>query len=122
MAHSSDEALAGLGRYSVQEAARPLGKAHPGAAARLWRALALGVLATGRAKSYPAALRDLERARDCYERAGLPRDWHRLVAEVRAEHHRKSSFLPAFEELVRGADHARSRRSWSGPRHGRPPR
>jgi hypothetical protein len=46
------------------------------------------------------ALRNLERARDCYERAGPTADWHQLVGEVRAEHHRRSSFMPASEALV----------------------
>lgn len=99
---TSDDALEGVPGYLSEEAATRLEHRHPHEAARLWRAQALSVLAAGKSKAYPGALRSLERARGCYERAGRARDWERLVAEVRAAHHRKTSFMPAFENLVGG--------------------
>lgn len=41
-------------------------------------------------------------ARRCYERAGLGRDWNKLVAAVRTAHSRKSGFIGGFERLVSG--------------------
>ena len=58
------------------------------------------ILKAKKSKYYDAALRDFERARRCYERAGLAAEWQRVVGEVRTDHRRKTSFLPRFEEVV----------------------
>ena len=50
-----------------------------------------------------AALSNFERARRCYEKAGLVADWHRVVSSVRSEHHRKTGFIPGFEQVVTGS-------------------
>jgi len=99
---SSDVALAGLRGHLAEEAATRLARHHLDAAARLWRAEALGILEQGKSKSYPGALRSLERAKGCYGQTGRADEWHRLVEEVRAAHHRKTSFMPAFERLASG--------------------
>jgi hypothetical protein len=54
-------------------------------------------------KYYGAALSNLEKARRCFERAGLASEWERTVSQVRADHHRKKGFLSGFERLVAGA-------------------
>ena len=41
-------------------------------------------------------------AKRCFERAGLEGEWSKTVRQVRADHHRKSSFMPGFERLVEG--------------------
>ena len=53
--------------------------------------------------AYDAALANFEDARRCYERADLGAEWEAVVREVRAEHHRKTGFMPGFEEVVAGA-------------------
>lgn len=120
---SSDDALQGVPGHLSEDAATRLEGRHPHAAAGLWRAQALSVLAAGKSKAYPGALASLERARCCYEQAGHAGEWEQLVAEVRAAHHRKTSFMPAFEELVSGtrADEQpsfleRAKARWADPR------
>ncbi|CAN5909832.1 hypothetical protein BH23ACT10_BH23ACT10_20970 [soil metagenome] len=100
---STDEALEGVGHDAAQEAAKRLEKGHADAAARLWRSRAMRILTAKKSKYYGAALQSLERARRCYEQTGLATQWQQLVSDVRAEHHRKTSFMPGFEKLVRGA-------------------
>lgn len=39
------------------------------------------------------ALSNFERARRCYEKAGLVADWQSVVSKVRSEHHRKMGFM-----------------------------
>ena len=100
---STDEALEAVSHDALEPAARRLEKAHVGEAARLWRAMGMRVVNAKKSKYYGAALGNFERARRCYEKAGLGADWERVVHEVRAEHHRKSGFMPGFEDLVKGA-------------------
>ena len=44
-----------------------------------------------------------KRAKRCYEKAGLGADWESVVREVREAHHRKTGFMPGFEDVVKGA-------------------
>ncbi len=99
---SSDAALEGVSSHTSEQAATRLEPRHPEAAARLWRAQALIILNAKNPKAYPGALRSLERAQRCYEQAGRAGDWQQLVDAVRAAHHRKTSFMPSFEQLVSG--------------------
>lgn len=99
---STDEALERVGHSAAEEAAKRLEKGHADASARLWRTRAMRILAANKSKHYGAALRSLERARRCYEQTGLAAEWQQLVSDVRAEHHRKTSFMPGFEKLVSG--------------------
>ncbi len=100
---SADDALEAVSRYATEPAAEQLEKTHPGVAARLWRALGMRIVNAKKSKHYDAAVRNLARARRCYEKAGLTADWQQVVSEVRGEHHRKTGFMPSFEEMVRGS-------------------
>lgn len=100
---STDEGLEAVSHYALEPAARRLEKAHVGEAARLWRAMGMRVVNAKKSKYYGAALGNFERAKRCYEKAGLGADWERVVREVRTEHHRKTGFMPGFEDLVKGA-------------------
>jgi hypothetical protein len=48
-------------------------------------------------------LSNFERAKRCFESAGLATEWQKTVSQVRADHHRKSGFMFGFERLVAGA-------------------
>lgn len=100
---SADDALENVSYYATEPAAKTLEKPHPDAAARLWRALGMRIVNEKKSKYYAAALGNLARAKRCYEKSGLTVDWERLVSEVRAEHRRKTGFMPGFEEIVRGS-------------------
>ena len=91
---SDNDALEAVSHYVAERAAKKLEKSHVGEAARLWCPKVCASSRRRRVKYYDAALRDLERARRCYERAGLAAEWQRVVGEVRTDHRRKTSFLP----------------------------
>ena len=99
---SGDEELETVSHSALEPAARSLERAHPGEAARLWRAMGMRVLKAKKSKYYGAALRNFERAKRCYEKAGLGDDWENVVREVHTEHQRKTGFMPGFEDVVRG--------------------
>jgi hypothetical protein len=115
---TSDAKIEGLSHYVTEPAAECLAKTHPGVAAKVFRALCMRIVDAGKSNYYYAALSNLEKAKNCYQRAGLDAQWQALIAEIRREHGRKSGFMPGFERIVRGTgpsqepsflDRARSR-------------
>jgi hypothetical protein len=99
----SDTQLENLSHYVTEPAAEGLAKTHPGVAAKVFRALCMRIIDAGKSKYYGEALSNLEKAKNCYQRAGLDAQWEALVAEIRREHHRKSGFMPGFERIIRDA-------------------
>ena len=97
-----DEALMDVSRYALGDAAKHLTRPHPDVAARLFRAIALQIVNERKSKSYRSALSNLRRAKTCYEKAGRVDQWDSLVKDIRRRHHRKTSFMPKFEEIVQG--------------------
>lgn len=100
---NSDEALERLSHYATEPAAKKLEKTHADVAARLWRAQGMRIVNAGKSKYYEAALGNFERARRCYERAGIAAGWEETVRQVRACHHRKTGFMSRFEALAAGS-------------------
>ena len=99
---TSDTKLQSLSHYVTEPAAERLAKTHPGIAARLFRAMCMRVVNAGKSRYYHAALSNLEKAKICYQKAGLDTQWKVLAAEIRQEHRRKSGFMPGFEKVVGG--------------------
>ena len=99
---SENEPLETVSHYATEPAARKLEKPHPDAAARLWSAQGMRVVNAKKSKYYGAALSNFERARRCFEMAGLPAGWQRVVETVRSTHHRKTAFMAGFEKIVAG--------------------
>ena len=99
---SKDSALEGLSHLITEPAARRLEKTHLDIAARLWRAQGVRIVQARKSKYYKAALLNFERAKRCFERAGLAAEWENTVCRVRADHHRKTGFMSGFEGLVAG--------------------
>lgn len=62
----------------------------------------LHIVNARKSKYYDAALASFERARRCFERAGLDDEWSKTVRQVYTDHRRKSGFMPGFERLVEG--------------------
>ena len=104
---TGDEALEGVSHYVTEPAAKKLEHTDPDVAARLWRAQGMRLVQGRKSKYYDAALANFERARRCFEQAGLAMEWQRLVETVRAEHHRKAGFMAGFEELIAGSGPSR---------------
>jgi hypothetical protein len=120
-----DPALEGLSHYSAEPAAKKLEKSCPDIAARLWRAQGMRILSAKKSKYYGAALSNFEKAKRCFERAGLASEWEKIVRQVRADHHRKKGFLSGFERLVAGAGPSdepsflqRAKARWGGRQRG----
>ena len=103
MRRSKNDALESVSHYATEPAAKKLEKTHPDVAARLWCAQGMRVVNAKKSKYYDAALSNFERARCCFEKAGLVADWQRIVEKVRSEHHRKTGFMLGFEEIVAGS-------------------
>ena len=99
---TNDDDLEDLNHYITEPVAKKLEKAHPDLAARLWRAQGLRIVNAKKSEYYGAALSNFERAKRCFERAGLEGEWHKTASQIRADHHRKSSFMPGFERLLEG--------------------
>lgn len=120
---SSEEALERVSHYATEPAAKRLEKGHPDLAARLWRAQGMRIVNAKKSKYYDAALSNFERARDCYQRAGLAAEWEQTVRRVCAAHYRKTGFINGFQALAAGAKHRdrpsfleRAKERW-GERH-----
>ena len=121
---TTDKALEDLSHYATEPAAKRLEKNHPDLAARLWRAQGLRIVDAKKSKYYAAALSNFERARDCYQKAGLSIEWEKTVRHVCGVHYRKSAFMSGFHALAAGAKRAeqpsfleRAKTRW-GERHG----
>lgn len=99
---AKDDDLEDLSHYVTEPVATKFEKSHPDVAARLWRAQGLRIVNAKKSKYYDAALSNFERAKRCFERAGLEAEWRKTVRQVRTDHLRKSSFMPGFECLVEG--------------------
>ena len=95
--------LESLSHYATEPAAERLARTHPAVAAKVFRALCVRILKAGKSNYYFAALSNLERARDCYKKAGLDAEWQALTAQIRREHSRKSRFMPGFDRIVAGS-------------------
>jgi hypothetical protein len=72
---STDSALEQVRHYATQPAVKKLVKPHPDLAARLGRVQGMRMVDAKKSKYYNAALSNFERARDCYQRAGLATQW-----------------------------------------------
>ena len=123
IAVATEHELERISDLSGEAAADLLATSHPEPAARLYRALGLGIVNAKRSRSYGLALAHLERARDCFLATGRSDLWDELVADVRCRHGRKTSFMPGFERVADGGpalEHhpsilERARRRW--PNH-----
>jgi hypothetical protein len=92
--------LEALSHYCTEPAAKALANTDPLAAAKLYRALGLRILSTGKSKYYDAALGHFKKARNLYCGAGQTQDWEELAATLRNAHSRKRGFMAAFEEIA----------------------
>jgi hypothetical protein len=65
--------------HRTAEAAEALDVSYPEQAARLWRALGIGIVNRGKSKHYTTAVEYFSRAKRCFTAAGLPDCWDQLV-------------------------------------------
>ena len=99
---ATNEELGQLSHYKTEPVARKLERPHPETAARVYRALGMRIVDARKSKYYASALGHLKHAKKCYERAGIEAEWDSLVADLRARHYRKKSFMAGLERIVSG--------------------
>jgi len=97
-----NEQLEKLSHFATEKAAKGLSKKHELAAAKIYSALGMRILKSGKSKYYRYALEHFRKAQKLYEKAGRDRLWKDLVERVRRNHSRKYSFIPDFEKIVAG--------------------
>jgi len=98
--------LESVSHYVMEKTAKGLAKRHALAAAKVYGALGMRIVKSGKSEYYPHAIEHLRRTKRLAEKAGHPDMWSLLVEEVRKDHSRKRSFIGDFEEIAAG----RSRR------------
>jgi hypothetical protein len=94
--------LEALSHYDTEPAAKGLARMDPLAAAKVYRALGLRILGSGKSKYYGAALDHFQKARNLYGGAGQDLEWKALAEFVRKAHSRKRGFMADFEQVVSG--------------------
>ncbi len=99
---ASHGALEGLSHYVTEKAAAGLARKHVSEAAKIFGALGMRILSSGKSKYYRHALEHFRKARKLWTKAGRNRRWSSLVARVRKEHSRKYSFIGGLEDIVEG--------------------
>lgn len=94
-----------LSHFVMEPAAKGLERRFKPEAAKLYRALGVRIVKSGKSKYYANALEHLRKARQCYLKSGLQRDWDTIVTDMKKNHSRKYSFIGGFEDIV--SDRAR---------------
>ena len=101
--HSELEAVS---HYQSEPAALGLAKRDGLAAAKLYRALGLRILASKKSKYYRHALKHFQQARTLYRASQKPMEWEEIVKKVHGEHSRKKGFLSGFHRIESGEPEA----------------
>lgn len=96
------EDLEEIGHYITERAAKALAKKHIPAAAKIYRALGMRIIKSGKSKYYLYALEHFRETRKLYEKSGQNQKWSAIVANLRKNHSRKYSFIGYFEAIVSG--------------------
>jgi tetratricopeptide (TPR) repeat protein len=97
-----NEQLEKLSHFATEKAAKGLSKKHELAAAKIYSALGMRILKSGKSQYYRYALEHFRKAQNLYEKTGRDQLWKDLVERVRRNHSRKYSFIPDFEKIVAG--------------------
>jgi uncharacterized Zn finger protein len=91
-----------ISHYISEEAAKGLARKHGQAAAKIYAALGMRIIRSGKSKYYHYALLHFRTAKKLYEKAGCDQIWLSLVDRVRKAHSRKYSFIGDFEKIAAG--------------------
>ena len=121
---ASDGALEHTTHYATEPPAKKLEKTGPDLSPAC-SAQGMRIVNQKKSKYYDAALENFERAKRCYERAGLAAEWEKTVRLVRDNHSRKAGLISGFEAPAAGARQRRqpsflesAKARWGG-KHGR---
>jgi len=99
---AQDEELESLSHYRTEPAAIGLKKEHFLAAAKMYRALAMRIVNSGKSKYYSIAINHFKELRILYKKIGCEKEWSSLVESIKKDHSRKYNFINKFEKLLVG--------------------
>jgi len=102
IAFVEQEELEKIGHYTTEKAAKGLTRKYCEAAAKVYAALGMRIILSGKSKYYHYALEHFRNARKLYKKSGCNQMWLSLVDRVRQDHSRKYSFIGDFEEIAAG--------------------
>jgi len=98
------EELEEISHYVTEKAGDGLIRNHKQAAAKIYRALGMRIIKSGKSKYYQYALEHFQKAKELYEKNDQNRKWSSVVAIVRKNHSRKYSFINDFETIATGGN------------------
>jgi tetratricopeptide (TPR) repeat protein len=96
------EELENISHYKMEEAAKVLLNKNSIAAAKIYCAMGMRILNSGKSKYYDIALEHFLKVKTIYNKNNSEDKWISIVRCIRENHVRKYSFIPYFEELVSG--------------------
>lgn len=86
----------------MEEAAEVLLNRNLIAAAKVYRAMGMRIINSGKSKYYDNALGYFLKVKAIYTKNNSEEEWLSIVRHIRENHSRKYSFIPDFEKLVSG--------------------
>ncbi|MCL4378260.1 MAG: hypothetical protein M1409_07775 [Actinobacteria bacterium] len=86
----------------MEEAAEALLNKNLIVAARIYCAMSMRILNSGKSKYYNIALGHFLKVKTIYTKNNSEKEWLSIVRHIRENHARKYSFIPDFEKLVLG--------------------
>ena len=96
------EELENIGHYKMEEAAEVLLNRNSIAAAKVYRAMGMRIVNSGKSKYYDNALEHFLKVKSIYTKNNSEEKWLSVVGHIRENHSRKYSFIPDFEKIVSG--------------------
>jgi uncharacterized Zn finger protein len=97
-----DHELEKISHFTTEQAAKKLATKHSHAAARIYTALGMRIIRSGKSKYYGYALEHFRSAKKLFKKAGRDDEWLCVVDRVRKDHSRKFSFIGEFEDIAGG--------------------
>ena len=96
------EELENISHYKMGKAAKVLLNKNSIAAAKIYRAMGMRILNSGKSKYYNIALEHFLKVKTIYTKNNSEEEWLSIVRYIRENHGRKYGFIPDFEKLVSG--------------------
>jgi len=92
------------GREIDKQLAKAVFDSHPQIALQIWKAIADGLIAQVKPKSYEEAAGYLKLMRKLYEGTGRSADWQRLLLDLRVKHKAKRRLMDVLDDLGKMRD------------------
>jgi hypothetical protein len=101
---SDENVLENIFYYDVVNVAEKLEEKHEKAAAKLYLALIMNIVKSGRSKAYKYALKYCEKLKTLYRETQQWGHWDKLVDYLQKHHGRKYSLMDGLKNIIEGAN------------------